>query len=147
MSKATSSLGIVRRAGKVFNCLRVLKSCFISYLLCSLDKRYESPTEHTPVWMSSAKSFLGLLDSIFRSAERLCEGELCCLRHRKVISALGLLDKIYDRVDYRMNEYLNYFVAARNTRATAALDELVLVMSRCRTDEFSRSFLPALVRL
>ena len=46
-----------------------------------------------------------------------------------------------------MNEYLNYLVATCNTRATAALDELALVFPRCRTEQFSRSFLPAVVRL
>ena len=39
-----------------------------------------SSLEHcAPVWTSSAESHLGLLDSIICSAERLCEGELCCL--------------------------------------------------------------------
>ena len=42
-----------------------------------------------------------------------------------------------------MNEYLNDFVVARNTRASVALDELVLVIPPCRTDQFSLSFLPA----
>ena len=46
-----------------------------------------------------------------------------------------------------MNEYLNYFVAARNTRASAALGELVLVIRRFRIDQFSRSFMAAAVRL
>ena len=32
-----------------------------------------------------------LLDSIVRSAEELCEGELCCLGHRRKVSALCLL--------------------------------------------------------
>ena len=45
-----------------------------------------------------------------------------------------------------MNEYLNHFVVARNTRASAALSELALVIPRCRTDQFSRPFLPAPVR-
>ena len=31
-----------------------------------------------PVWMSCAESHLRLLGSVVRSAERLCEGELCC---------------------------------------------------------------------
>ena len=33
--------------------------------------------------MSSAQSHLSLLDSDVRNVERLCEGELCCLRHRR----------------------------------------------------------------
>ena len=84
--------------------------------------------------MSSAESHLGLLDSIVRNAEWLCEGELCCLRHRIKISALCLLYEIYRRVDNSMNEYLNRFMAARNTKASAALGELALAIPRCITD-------------
>ena len=36
-----------------------------------------------PMWKSSAKSHLGLLNSVVRSAERLCEGELCCFGSQK----------------------------------------------------------------
>ena len=92
--------------------------------------------------MSSADSHLGLLNSIVHSAERLCEGELCCLEHRRKSSALCLLYKIYDREDHPRNKYLNS-VAALNTRALPALGELALVIPCCRTDQFSRSFLPA----
>ena len=55
--------------------------------------------------------------------------------------------KIYYRVDQPMNEYLNYFVAARITRASAAISELALVIPRFRTDQFYRSFLTAAVPL
>ena len=81
-----------------------------------------------------------LLDGIVRSAERLCEGELCCLGHRRRVIALHLLYKVYHRVDHLMNEHLNHFVAARNSsRASVALDELTLAIPRlcCRTDQFS----------
>ena len=90
---------------------------------------------------------MGLLDSIVRSAERVCDGELCCLGHRRKVSALCLLYEIYHRVDQHLNEYLNNFVAVCNTRASTALGELALVIPRCRTDQFSRSFLSAAVSL
>ena len=67
--------------------------------------------------------------------------------HRRKVSTLCLLYKIYHRVGHPINVHLNYFVAARNTRASAALDELALVNPRCRTDKFSQSFLPAAGRL
>ena len=97
--------------------------------------------------MSSAESHLGLLDSIVRSAEKLCEGELCCFGNKRKVRALCLQYKGYHRVNHPMNEYLKHFVAARNTRASAALGELALIIPRCRTDQFTRSFLPADVRL
>ena len=40
--------------------------------------------------MSSAESPLRLLDSVVRIAERLCEGELCYLGHRKSALVLAL---------------------------------------------------------
>ena len=37
VSKAAKHLGVVRRAGKLFDCPRVLKSCFNAYVLFSLE--------------------------------------------------------------------------------------------------------------
>ena len=74
-SKAARRLGVVRRKGKLFNCPRLLKNCFNAYVLSSLEYC-------AFVWKSSAESHLGLLDSIVRNAERLCEGGHCCFRHR-----------------------------------------------------------------
>ena len=84
MSKMARSLGVARRAEKLFDCPRVLKSCFNVYVLSSLEYC-------APAWMPLAESHLGLLDSIFRREERLCEGELCSLAHRRKVSALCLL--------------------------------------------------------
>ena len=74
VSQAARNLGVVRRAGKLFDCLRVLKSCFNAYVLSSLEYC-------APLCISSAESSLGLLDRIVRSVERLFE--LCCLGHRR----------------------------------------------------------------
>ena len=46
-----------------------------------------------------------------------------------------------------MHEYLHHFVAARNTRASAALRELALTILRYASDLVSRSFLAVAVRL
>ena len=136
VSKAARSLEVVRRARKSFNFSCVLKSCYGAYVLFSLEYC-------APVWISSADSHLSALDSIVRSSERLCEGGFLYLAHGRKASALCLLCKIYHRVDHPMNGYLNHFVSARNTIASAALGELTLVIPRCRTDQFSLSFLPA----
>ena len=93
------------------------------------------------MWTSSADSHLSLLDSVVRIAEGLCEA----LGHRRKDSALYFHYKIYHRPDHPLREYLLHFVAARNTGAPAALCELTLVISRCRTDQFNQSFLPVAV--
>ena len=89
----------------------------------------------------------GLTEYIYRSAERLCEGELCCVRHRRNVSVLCFLYKNYHTVDHPMNKYLNYFVSDRNASTSAVLGVLTLVIPRCSTDQFSRSFLPAVGRM
>ena len=45
---------------------------------------------------------------------------------------------VYHRVEHPMNKYLEHFVAARNARTLAALGEMALVISHCRTNQFSR---------
>ena len=46
-----------------------------------------------------------------------------------------------------MNGYLNNFVAAHDSKVSAALDELTVVIPRCRTYQFNWSFLLAAVHL
>ena len=91
---------------KLCDCPRVLRSCFNAYVLSKLEYC-------APVWMTSAETHLSLLDSVL-STERLCEGKLCCLRHRRKGSALRLHYKIYHRADHPLHEKLHHFVAARN---------------------------------
>ena len=67
---------------------------------------------------------MGLLGSIVLSAERLCESELCCLAHRRMVNALCMLYEIYHRVYHPMKEHLRHFAAAHNSRASTALGEL-----------------------
>ena len=88
--------------------------------------------------MSSSVSHLGLLDSIARNAERLCEGEFC--------SFARLLYEIYHKADHPLHKHLHH-VFTCNTRASAALGELTLVILCCRSNLFNRSFLPAGVSL
>ena len=71
------------------------------------------------------------MDVVGGASFGLCEGELCCLWHRRQVSAVCLLCKICHRVDYPMNKYLKHIVAARNTRDSAALAETTLVILRC----------------
>ena len=140
VSTAVRNIGVVRRVRKLFDCPRVPKGCFNAYVLSSL--KYCASA-----WLSSAESHWCLLHSIVRIMERLWKCELCCLRCIRKVSALCLLYKIYHRVDHPMNEYLKHLVVARSTKAPTTLGELALVTPRCKTDQFSRSFLPAAVRV
>ena len=77
----------------------------------------------------------------------MCEGELCCLEHRRKVCALCLVCNMYHRVDHLLHEYLHYFVIALNARGSAALCELALVILRCRIGQFCWSFLPVAARM
>ena len=78
--------------------------------------------------MSSAESRLDFLDSIICSSKDCVIVSFFCIRHRRKTSTLCFLYKIYHRVDHPMNEYLDRFVATRNTRASTVLGELALVI-------------------
>ena len=132
VTNAVKSLYVVRRAGKLIDCPRVLKSCLNAYVLSSLEYC-------ASVLMSSAESYLGLRGSIICSGERLCEGDLCYLGHRMKVSTLCFLHKIYYIADHPMHEYLQTF--------SAALCELALVILSSRTDQFGRLLLRIAVRL
>ena len=116
------------------NCSRVLQSCFAqSGVLCPRVNVF---------WLA------------FEFAEYCCsqwgkmsESKLCCLEHRRKVNIWYWIYKIYHRADYPMHKSLHNFVAARNTKDSAALGELALVIQRRRTGIFSLSFLPAAVSL
>ena len=120
VSKSARRLGVMRRAGSLFYCPRVTKSCFNAYFLSSLEYC-------APVRTSSVESQLGSLDSIVPRAERLCESEICCSGPRRKV--LCLLYKNYHRVDYPINKYLNHFDSTRNTKVSGAVYEFALVIS------------------
>ena len=103
VSKAARSLGVVPKTGKLFDCPRVIKSCFNAYVLAKLEY-------FATVCMSSTESQLSSVDRVFRSAERLCERELCCLGHRNRANASCLLCKIYNRTNPHLHEYLHNFL-------------------------------------
>ena len=79
---------------------------------------------------------ISLLNGIVRHVEMLNKSKFCCLGYRRKVSALCLLYKIYHRVHHTMKQYPKPFVVARNTRASAALGEFALIISRCITNQF-----------
>ena len=64
-SSAARSMGIVRRAIKIFDTKEVLTTCFRAYVLSRLEYC-------APAWGSAAESHLKLLDGVVRRAEALC---------------------------------------------------------------------------
>ena len=67
-SSVARSMGIVRRASKVFGTENVLTTCLRSYCLSRLEYCASS-------WCSAATTYLGLLDIFVRRGERHCKKE------------------------------------------------------------------------
>ena len=99
VSSAARSRGIVRRATKILVTKEVLKTCFRAYVLSRLE--YCAPT-----WCSAAKTHLKLLDRVVRRAEALCRAGLCNLGHRRQVSCLCIMYKIYCNPNHALNDSL-----------------------------------------
>ena len=138
VSSAARSMGIVRRASKIFGTLDVLTTCFRSYVLSRLEYC-------APAWSSSAETHLNLLDGIVRRAERLCGRELCDLEHRRRVSCLCMLYKIYNNPDHALRDTLVPAQQSRFTRAASSVHGHQLVPVRCKTEQFKRCFIPRVI--
>ena len=97
VSKAASSL-CVRRAGKLFDCPRVLKSRFNAYVLSSFQ-------HCAPCGCCQRSLIRNWQIALFEMQKGFMNGELCCFGHRGKVSVLCLLYKIYHRVNHPKNEH------------------------------------------
>ena len=121
----------------------VLLKCYNAFLLPCLE--YCSP-----VWCSAADSHLKLLDRVMSSIKFMLPNINVDLCHRRKVSSLCLLHKIYYNNKHPLHSFLpDLAVFGRNTRFAAAANSLTF--SRVRTDylsnQFNRSFLPATIQI
>ena len=135
VSSAARSMGIVRRASRIFGSQDVLTTCFRSYVLSRLE--YCAPS-----WWSSADTHLLLLEGIVSRAERLCGRELCGLEQRRLVSCLCMLFKIYNNPEHALRDALVPKEYARQTRAATSAHEHQFEPVRCKTSQFGRCFIP-----
>ena len=123
--KVARSLGVVLRAGNLFDCPSVLKSCFNAYVLPTGVLCFE--------WLSCAESHLSLLKTVVRGAKELCEGKLCSWgTEERSVPCVYFMKFITERTPFAWVSAS--FFAALKTRASAALCELVLATPPRRTD-------------
>lgn len=142
VASTSSRLGILRKVSSLYSDSEVVTRSFWSYILPLLE--YCSP-----VWSSAAACHLSLLDRIVRRAAALSEGEVNCdLVHRRRVAFLCMFFKIFNNVDHPVRSHCPPpCVPARFTRRTAAMHDFVLLTPRCRTVQYTRSFIPACVAL
>lgn len=137
---ASRRVGILRKSLTVYGDRSVASRCFWSFVLPVFE--YCSP-----VWMSAASSYLALLDRVVRHASRLCGGDIGCdLWYRRRVSALCVFYRIRVMMTHPVKElFPPLHVAGRNTRGALAAHSVTLAYPRCRSAQFSRTFVPACV--
>ena len=141
-SIASQKLGILRRANKVFQDFSINATCLRSFVLPVLEYC-------APVWCSAAHSHLDLLDRVIRGASSLVDGTLCVsLEHRRAVSSLCMLFRIRGNPNHFLHGFLPGLRSCRrDTRASFRSHVLSMTEPRCRTLQYSRTFLPSTVRL
>ena len=103
----------------------------------------------SPVWGSAAECHLQLLERQVYSVSRFCpEYTFLSLCHRHHVAALCMLSKVNSNSNYCLfSDLPSASVRVRHTRAAAAARPLKFKVSRCRTSQFARCFLPAKSRV
>ena len=142
VASTSSRLGILRKVSGLYCDAEVVTRSFWSFVLPLLE--YCSP-----VWSGAAVGHLSLLDRVVRRAVALSEGEVeCDLSHRRRIASLCMFYKIYHNASHPVRQhYPPLLVPTRITRLTISMHDYVLSAPRCKTLQYSRSFVPACLTL
>ena len=141
-SSAARTLGIMRKASKIYQDVSLALKCFWSYVLPILE--YGSP-----VWMGAADSHLALLDRVVSTANSICGGQLSCdLAHRRRVASLCMYYKIRCNARHPVRQLLPVLqVFGRATRRAAAAHEWTVSVPRVRTLQCQRFFVVACSKL
>ena len=130
---------IVRRASKIFGTNEVITTCFRAYVLSRLE--YCAPARG-----SAAKSYFKLLDWVVRGAEVLCGVGLCNLVHRRQVSCLCMICKIYNNPNHALRDTLFHMQYDRLPRGVAHAHEHQLRPHEFKTEQFNCCFVPSMIR-
>ena len=140
-SSVAQKIGLLRKSYKIFGDPSVLRKCFNSFILPCLE--YCSPA-----WSSAAPSHLMLLDRNVRACKFLIPDLEVDLWHRRSVSSLCMLHKIFHNPRHPLNSELpNPFQPARITRNALNANTQAFSVGRCNTSPYLRCFIPATTRL
>ena len=139
-ASASQKIGIMRRGRKIFDSVEVVQHCFRSFMLPVLE--YASV-----VWGSAASSHLALLNRVVNRCSHLMNNVIpCYLDNRRLIAGLCMLYKVRERVCHPLFTCLPApYRRERLTRRADALNAFAFEPIRYRTNQYSRSFIPAFV--
>ena len=116
-------------------------------LLCIFSPNLEEYC--SPVWGSAAECHFQLLERQDYPVARFCPDQtFLSLCHRRHVATLGMLYKVNSNSNHCLfSELPSASVRVRHTRVAAAAHPLEFEVSRCRTFQFSKCFLPAQTRV
>ena len=139
---ASQRLDIFRKSWRVFHDRALLGRCFRGFVLPVLE--YCSA-----VWCSAADTHLKLLDRAVSGARFLTGGVFeCYISHRRSVVVLCMLYKIRCNPVHPLNGALpGPYVPARVTRGALVAHRYTYAPPRCRTLQYSRTFIPFSVSL
>ena len=140
-SSVAQKIGLLRTFFRLFGDHDVLLKCFNSFILPCLE--YCSP-----VWSSAAVSHLKLLDTSLHACQVLISNLTISLQHRRFISSLCILYKIFHNPSHSLHSELpNLFRPRRVTRGSSSINSLSFSPMRFHTSQYSRCFIPATTKL
>ena len=133
---------MLRKSWRVFHDRSLLARCFRGFVLPVLE--YCSA-----VWCSAADTHLKLLDRAVSGARFLTEGVFeCDISHGRPVAVLRMLYKIRCNHVHPLNGALpGPYVPARVTRGALVEHRYTYAQPRCRTLQYSRTFIPFSVSL
>ena len=139
-ASASQRIGIMRRGLKIFDSVEVVHHCFNSFMLPVLE--YASV-----LWGSAAHTHSALLNRIGNRCSYLMNDVVPCnLNNRRLVAGLCVLYKFRERVSYPLFSCLpDPYRRERLILGAEALNEFAFEPVRYRTNQYSRSFIPAFV--
>ena len=139
---ASQKLGILRKSWRVFHDRSLLGRCFGGFVLPVLDYR-------SAVWCSAADAHLKLLDRAVIGARFLTGGVIeCDIARRRSGAVLCMLYKIRCKPMHPLSGALpGQNVPVLVTRGAQVVHRYTYAPPRCRTSQYSRTFIPISVSL
>ena len=139
---ASQRLGILRKSWRVFHDRSLLGRCFRGFVLPVVE--YCSA-----VWCSAADTNLKLMDHAVSGARFLTGGVFeCDIAHRRSMAVLCMLYKIRCKAMHPLNGALpGPYVPVRVTRGALVAHRYTYAPPRCRTSQYSRTFITLSVSL
>ena len=102
----------------------------------------------SPVWSSAASSHFELFDRNLQACKFLIPNLTTSLQHRRFISSLRMLYKIFHNPSHPLHSELhNLFRPRRVTRGSLSIDSLSFSPMRFHTFRYSRCFIPTTTKL